>query len=866
MYGGSRGKWTKILANFKSIEAMDVRCNRAHQHAPWGFAVNDEGQQVWATSLESRYPRKLCVVLTQLVLQVAEQHQLHLPAVDLTDDQDNPLKTSLHSQIGAHRQPKRLPPLVPDFASVATFLCEDVAMLPCALQSKLPSELQLHTKMGRLEMVPKSSRLLRISAFQPDLTDGGEGEAQDSKRQKADDGFAVTSSDMSGIKKFPYEVAFGLPWDWREFVDKACSSQHPFLQDAGVPQELGEAVDFHMELNDEQLCKYRKDWCKKWLKRAQELDKDERANRATRPKHVADMTVNKRVILTREILNDIGYQDVKCLELIEQGSSLAGEIENCDIFKSQYKPCLMNQEQLEKDSKRRNEYILRFTVSAGSDDLDRQLLEETREELDKGWAEGPFTLGELEEGATVSRRFPLIQGAKTRMIDDFSISGVNDSCSTFNKIDLHVVDTFSSLVKKYFKKSQGSSRSGVLEGKTYDLKSAYRQVPIKSEHLKFGYFSVYNMELGEVQIYRLRTLPFGATHNVYSFLRLARMLYWIAVKGLRLLTTNFYDDFILASPPSLKESARNSMELIFMLTGWEFARSGKKATEFGVVCRALGVQFDFTLSNDLVLLVGNTESRRSEILALIGEALKCGHLDKSGCLTLRGKLGFADSFMHGRLGAILLKKLSEHAYGRTSKFDEDVAQALTAMAKRLEVGEPRRVHVGSMEKWFIFTDASYEPEMQPGGLGGVLVDSSGCLVTWFGLELGPTSCLSLGGARKDTLIYELELLAAVLSLHLWCKSGESNIHVWFGDKDSVRYALIKASGSGSVAIAMLKFHLVDEAPRNSLVWFARVPTEANISDFPSRLVEHPFLPSTHCCNPIAKTALDKLLSVVTVDL
>ena len=206
MYGGSRDKWTKILANFKTIEAMDVRCNRAHQHAPWGFAINEEGQQVWATSLESRYPRKLCVVLTQLVLQVAENHQLHLPAVDLSDVQDNPLKTSQHSQIGALRQPKRLPPLVPDFASVATFLCEDVAQLPCPLQSKLPTELQLHTKAGRVEMVPKSSRLLRISAFQPDLTDGGEVGAQDadgcetksSKRQRTGEGCAVVSS-----KSFP---------------------------------------------------------------------------------------------------------------------------------------------------------------------------------------------------------------------------------------------------------------------------------------------------------------------------------------------------------------------------------------------------------------------------------------------------------------------------------------------------------------------------------------------------------------------------------------------------------------------------------------------------------------------------------------
>lgn len=47
------------------------------------------------------------------------------------------------------------------------------------------------------------------------------------------------------------------------------------------------------------------------------------------------------------------------------------------------------------------------------------------------------------------------------------------------------------------------------------------------------------------------TLLFGATRSVYSFLRLARMLYTIAARDLLLLTTNFYDDFMLASPREL---------------------------------------------------------------------------------------------------------------------------------------------------------------------------------------------------------------------------------------------------------------------------------------------------------------------------
>ena len=147
-------------------------------------------------------------------------------------------------------------------------------------------------------------------------------------------------------------------------------------------------------------------------------------------------------------------------------------------------------------------------------------------------------------------------------------------------------------------------------------------------------------------MYQLRTLPFGATHSVYSFLRLARMLYTICTRELFLLTTNFYDDYILASLPNSVESSKNSMELVFMLTGWKFDMDGKKATSFGTVCKALGVQFDLSSSGKRVLAVKNTEQRIEDLLSMIHATLKADELGKQDALILRGKLGFADSFLH----------------------------------------------------------------------------------------------------------------------------------------------------------------------------------------------------------------------------
>ena len=158
------------------------------------------------------------------------------------------------------------------------------------------------------------------------------------------------------------------------------------------------------------------------------------------------------------------------------------------------------------------------------------------------------------------------------MIDDYSVSGVNDSCTVNSKLDLHMIDTFVAVIKAYFEQMKGARVDSSLLAKTYDLKAAYRQIPVRKDHLKYAYFSIYNHELDAVEIYRSRTLPFGATHSVYSFLRLAKMLHFIACKGPRLLTTNFYDDVILASGPDLQDSAKNCLELVFIFTGWVYAR------------------------------------------------------------------------------------------------------------------------------------------------------------------------------------------------------------------------------------------------------------------------------------------------------
>ena len=186
----------------------------------------------------------------------------------------------------------------------------------------------------------------------------------------------------------------------------------------------------------------------------------------------------------REMLEDIGYVDCQVIDILTEGASLAGEIASSPIFESQFKPCLATLSQLEVDATKRNEVIMNMTKSSGSKETDRQLLDETRLEVEKGWAEGPIPLESLPAGSVISRRFPLVQGNKTRMIDDYSISGVNDSCVINNKLDLHAIDTLCAMVRNFFMGCGAMGKDCSLVAKIYDLKSAYRPSPCQSSPLQ----------------------------------------------------------------------------------------------------------------------------------------------------------------------------------------------------------------------------------------------------------------------------------------------------------------------------------------------------------------------------------------------
>ena len=840
MLGGERDTWTRLVATFKVIEQLNITCDRQHVHTPWGQTRENQGKLLWAKSLESQYPRKMCVAVVMVILQQLSLQGLQWRAQELQEIAHHPLMVAKQAQIAVGQQPKtsKLPPLVPEFSKIVVCRVPKPSYIPCSLLTKLSAPLTVAIDDAQTTTLPAYSRLLRCTELPADKVGVRHGQVESDERNAKKLKLDLACSTFSEMQ---YEAAFGLPWTMEQFIAKACRAGHPRQFCNQVPEELDAALSQHVLWSDLQMSKYRIDWCRQWLKRAAELEPAELEDRLKRPLHVQEATRGKRLLLTEEILQSLNYNDLAALKVLREWSTLAGDIEETKVFRSQFQPGSTTLDSLVKGAKQKNEMILAMTRSSGDAATDKQMLQETEEEIARGWASGPFELNSLPEGSLVSRRFALQQGEKVRMIDDYSISGINSSATAHNKIDLHMVDTFCAVVKRYFEQCAQHGSSSAILGKTYDLKSAYRQVPICSSHLPFAFFSVWNWKIEKPEIYQLRTLPFGAVHSVYNFLRLARMIYFMATKGLFLLTTNFYDDFILATRPSLEESAKNAMELVFLLTGWEYAKEGKKKTDFGQICKALGVEFNFSKSESGIAHVYNTASRVAELQSMLQQVAKRKTLRKQEALTFRGKLGFADSFVHGRLGAVVLKQLTEHAYSPHVQVDSSLLDSLKFMEQRLKNGRPFEISCEPTLNWYLYTDASFETSSRTGGIGAVLVNEHGCVVAWFGFQLDTSTCEKFGALIKENVIYELEMAAGAFAFLFWGPLVRGGMQVWFGDNDSVRFAFIKARAEGEVAKKIMNIHLENESSLRLMAWYARVPTESNLSDHPSRASGHPLL-------------------------
>ena len=462
-------------------------------------------------------------------------------------------------------------------------------------------------------------------------------------------------------------------------------------------------------------------------------------------------------------------------------------------------------------------------------------------EVSKGWLRGT-----LREGDAASRRFPINQGGKLRPIDDYSQSQINSSITLVEQATVDGPDVIYATALFLMRCLKTNGRSTRLLGRALDLTSAYRQIPIGDDSLRFAYLSVYCPKSQRAELFQQLALPFGSRAAVNAFIRRARFLQWIAARCLVLPLTCYFDDFVAFSPPELTANSQSSMMLMLDVLGWAFDRVGPKSDDFSSMVTALGVIFNLETTPIGTLSVTNTERRIAEVVASIDELLDRKILSKKEALRLRGRLAFCDAFVFGRLGKVALQSITQHAYRVPffAEVDEITADALRLLRQRVSSGDPRVLNSNLLQTVYLFTDASFEPGTGA-GLGGVLLNGTGEVVSWYSISLDLKQLSVFLTDGREQIIGELETLAVALAIIIWNGKLCSMRVMIYIDNEGAKYALIRGYSRSKPITSICALTATYLDMHCIIPWYSRVPSQSNIEDWPSRQVQHPFLLESH---------------------
>ena len=843
-YGGERPKWTVLAWNHPAFSSINRCCpgeGKHHHHKPWGLVRSETGTH-FSTSEETAYPRGLAHAIAKVFAEIMTSYGWSPPSEQLIGTE----VTLQSMRAAATAQPKasKMPPVVREHKSVILIqgpheaLCE----VPISPMQRLKESWTIPAACSSMMTeIPVGAQLLRQT---PLRLNGGTSQAA-STRNTAE----------------VFEQAWGIPFSPEEFMEEAVARGHPKLFARLVPEVLQVAIRNNFQpASVQSLPAARAKWFSKWTARAKQLTASDVALKSALPPHAAHILEPKRLLLFKEILEEIGYPDVGVFDELVHGTELVGEVKPFGIFEKAFRPAEMTTEQLMSSSQ--SNRVLNFyrCSSSGDTEIDEVVYSKTLEEVELWWARGPIALNDLPHDAVVSRRFGLKQSAKIRLIDDLSSSKVNQTVQTAESPKPHSVDFIAAMLLEVLKHSKGIQ----LLGRSFDLKSAYKQLAIAKSSLSCAFVAVYNPRSGKAELFQLLAAPFGATRSVYSFLRVSNAIWYIGVKALSIIWSCFFDDYVSFCRDEHVSNTRMTVCLLFRLLGWKFAEEGDKAEDFAKEFGALGIRIMLEDSAAGVVKFTNTEKRAAELISTIHAILCKGFMTLVEAQRLRGRMQFMDGQLFGRLGKLCMREVTNHSLTPNStKLSKRTTDAMQRFAIFLEHAEPRKLHLNSDTVWFIYTDACFEPmsDSWKCGLGGVLVNPAGHKEAFFSLSLDEDQMELLGSSVKKTIIFEAELLAMVVAFSAWKNFISAMSMLCFIDNNSARDVAISGSGRNITANFLVEALLKLEMATCTTPWYSRVPTPSNIADDPSRGEIHELVASgiTRTC---VKDSLEEILLVL----
>ena len=546
--------------------------------------------------------------------------------------------------------------------------------------------------------------------------------------------------------------------------------------------------------------------------------------------HIQDVLKGKRLLVYKEMLQAVGFPDEHLFHDIIEGFRLTGWMRDSGCFLKIPRPPTLTLEALWRLNRGLQESVLKRVKDQALDDTSKEAWEETEKELQKGWIWEDAAVNLC--GKVIAHRFGLAQKTKVRVIDNFKQCGLNETCGLPERYVLHGVDYIAATLVRSLALA-GSDNGLKLEGKTFDLTSAYKQYPIHSDDRNFVRIALKDPALGQCRVFGVNALPFGATGSVAGFLRVSLSIFYILTKGMQVWASAFFDDFPTLSLQTHSSLTDLQVAALFDLLGISFAKEGKKKTEFGSRMKALGLIFDLEDFGKGRVFIRHTDERKAELLARIDEILSDNSLTPKEAESLRGRMHWYESYLFGRTANLAVHQLGKRISGPPwiKQLDEELKSALVLLRDRVLNGPPVTLTAATETPLVIFTDGACESE--GGSVGGILYCGSCEPLRYFSSKV-PDLLLREFSTEAQHPIFLVELLACYLAIFLWGPEAVGRYVVLYLDNEAAKGAIIKGYSSTQLGNALVKLTISAEESSQWKTWYGRVPTSSNTADAPSR--------------------------------
>ena len=373
-----------------------------------------------------------------------------------------------------------------------------------------------------------------------------------------------------------------------------------------------------------------------------------------------------------------------------------------------------------------------------------------------------------------------------------------------------------------------------LSGKTFDLKSAYKQLPIHKDDLRFAQATVWNADKKSPAVLALKALPFGATGSVQGFCRCSLALWALVLYYIVVPSTVFFDDYTSIVAMQDAESAESAFILLMRILGWKVASD--KSKPFAHLFQSLGICFLLPRSLTDPVEVSNTEQRRREVAATCLRILRLRKASPHECSVFAGRLRWLEGQTFGRLGRkafrTILQPGDPPSDFRPKSLTLPLQEAIEWILHHVPKAPPKCFHQPTGKCFQLFTDGSFE--RGKGCMAGVLCHKNGKPWQFWRCNVPRMLVQKWAQDGVEHPIMQCELLAAAVSLQAWGPTLASSFLTLWIDNDAARHSIIAGNAYPASNRLIVQSCLTSEVSFGLRIWVARVPSVSNPSDAPSR--------------------------------